>query len=150
METIEISPHHAMSYFEVYFRKRKPANVYNWHNDEKFQENGERLIGEVISSHIQLVRIVGTYDSICLMCPRNKRGQNFVLPEEVCTDYEDDYFDNEFKIARELGIHTLIDKEPITSGEFFRHMRPCYEKIFVENDDSLSKVLSLRQIFWNE
>lgn len=146
MKPIKILPHHAHNYFEPFFLKRKPGENSTFYDSDS-DANARSLIERVVSNPSQLVQIVSRYDSICSMCPRNMRGLRFVEPERVCKVYEDSDFGNELEIAKRLGIDHLIDQAPITAEEFFKAMKPVYDKIFTEEVSPHSKQIPLRVLF---
>ena len=147
METIKILPHHVGHYFEVYFLRRNPEKGNGWYNDEKAKQNGERTIKTVVSNPSQLIQIVSSYDAFCRICPRNKRGENYVQSEDTCTTYEDSDFSNELDTAKMLGIDALIDKEPIIAEALFDRLKPIYRKIFTEEPKQNSPKLTPREYF---
>ena len=81
------------------------------------------------------------------MCPRNKRGENYVQPEDTCTTYENPNFSNELDTAKILGIDDLIDKGPITAEALFDRLKPVYRNIFTEEPKQNSQKLTPREYF---
>ena len=97
-------------------------NDYIYYND-RFKEALRDLTDLVITNPSIYIKIVGGYDSLCQMCPRNRKSQNYNKLEyyPICKAYDGllepslwDIF-----IAEGLGIHNLIDKQPIIARELF-------------------------------
>ena len=147
MKIIKILPHHVSAYFEAYFLKRKIGENHSWYDDEKFKQHGEATIQAVVSNPAQLVQIVSSYDIFCEMCPRNKKGQNCVQPENICTQYEDTNFVNELETAKMLGIDDLIDQKSIPAEALFDKLKPVYGRIFTEEPNQNSSKLTPREYF---
>jgi len=146
MAVIKILPHHVMHYFEIYFLKRNPER-FSWYDNEIAKLNGEETLKLVVSNPSQLVQIVSSYDAFCKMCPRNKRGDNYVQQEGTCDTYENSNFSNDLDLAKTLRIDDLIDQEPITAEALFNKLEPVYKRIFTEKPDPCSKKLTPRELF---
>lgn len=109
MEVIKLLPHHARSLFEVYYLGRSPEGVVSWYENPTMKQNGVARINQIVSSPDQLVQIVDTYDEFCRMCPKNKRGNNYV-GSEVCRADDSGHFYDSF--ANVLGLREVLDGDP--------------------------------------
>tara|TARA_Y100000034_G_C6896509_1_gene413443 strand:+ start:2492 stop:3052 length:561 start_codon:yes stop_codon:yes gene_type:complete len=146
MESIKILPHHAVSYFEVFYLNDNPTSN-GWYNDEKMKQNGADAIRRVVENPNQLVQIVSIYDEWCRMCPHNDQGDNY----DGETDWaclKDKRPNSEKGFAKILGLEEVLDGKLIASKEFFDLMKPTYERLMSEPEfDENNKRMPLHSIF---
>ena len=130
MQLINILPHHARFYFEVYYFGKSPKEISNWNHNYLMRKNGVRALKKVSRKPKQMVRIARAYDEFCRMCPRNQEGDNYSDDWRMCDDankMKDSK--GELKSAEVLGLERVVDSEPISSATFFQLMEPAYKRI---------------------
>ena len=127
---IKILPHHAISYFKVFYLGYEPGEEDHSY-DEIMTNNDVSLIRTVTSNPNQLIQIVSNYDSFCEMCPRNKNGKNYYDIEFTCDNYDlPNNLDDEF--TKFLGLENVLNGKPITAREFKEIMKTANEKLLNE------------------
>ena len=147
MESIKILPHHAISYFEVFYLERNPEEPMGWYDNEKMRQNGVDATKKVTNNPNQLVQIVSIYDEWCRMCPHNSQGSNYEGDDEgVCNKHTRP--DSERKFAKILGLEGVLNGGLISAETFFELMKHTYDKLMSEPEfDSDNKRKPLHQIF---
>ena len=124
MDVVTILPHHLRDYMIAYYSKKL---VQNWYDNTIFNQHGKSVIYAVTTTPSQLIQIVTHYDSLCLMCPKNPMGDNYVQPEDECiiTDLD---INGEYYFAKTLGISSLVNKESVTAQDLFKLLDPFYQR----------------------
>jgi len=147
MESIKILPHHAVSYFEIFYLGHNPEEPIGWYDNEKMRQNGVDATKKVINNPNQLVQIVSIYDEWCRVCPHNNQGSNYDEGDgEACNKHTRP--DSERGFANILGLEKVLDDGPISAETFFKLMKPTYDKLMSEPEfDEKDKKESLHQIF---
>jgi len=147
MEPIKILPHHAVSYFEVFYLERNPEEPIGWYDNEKMRQNGVDATKKVINNSNQLVQVVSIYDEWCRMCPHNNQGSNYDEDNSmVCNKHTRP--NSEKRCANILGLEKVLDDGPISAETFFKLMKLTYDKLMSEPEfDENNKKESLHQIF---